>query len=328
MKGMIQLFAKKCEISERIQKFEALEPRISPNHPIRPTLLKEYKNWLAGYKGEKSLEFHLSMLPDKKYLIFHNIRLLFGKYFFQIDFLILAAAFALEIEVKNRTGEYFFEKYLNQTTLKVSGTHERIKNPVLQARLQAMKLKKWLQKHNFPEIPILHIFVNSNGKASITAERGNEQILRYICNSEGLLEKISQLANCNKNEILNTKELRRVKRLLLTGHTPENFDIISSFHLTYKDIVTGVQCPKCLFLPMDYTYGSWICPNCQCKSKTAHIKAIYDYFLLYKPSITNSELREFLHIESPTSANRILRKLDFTSTGTKKGTIYFLPRHN
>ncbi|MFK9091494.1 nuclease-related domain-containing protein [Bacillus salipaludis] len=125
------MFAKECLLPLRIQKYEALDPRLIPNHPIRPTLLTEYNNWMAGYKGEKSLDFYLSMLPEEKYLIFHNIRLLLGRYFFQIDILLLCTAFGLVLEVKNRKGEYFFQKYLNQTTLK----NERIRNPIIQKPL-------------------------------------------------------------------------------------------------------------------------------------------------------------------------------------------------
>lgn len=318
------MFAKKCEIPERILKYEALMRRLPVNHPLQPTLLTDYKNWMAGYKGEKSLEFHLSMLSDQKYHIFHNIRLLLGKYFFQIDFLILTSAFALVLESKNRIGEYHFQKYLNQTTLKFQDKEERINNPVLQARLQALKFKKWLQKHHCPDIPIHHLFVNSNGKSTIKVEHGNEQILRYIANSEGLLEKITQIANCNKKEILDSKDLRKVKRLLLTSHTPENFDILDHYHLSAKDIPTGVQCCDCNSLPMYYKNGIWICRNCKCRSKTAHIQAIHDYFLLIKPSITNAELRYFLHIESPTSANRILLKLGLAFSGANKNRIYFI----
>jgi hypothetical protein len=317
------LIAKECEISERIKKYEALDSKLPINHPIRAILLTEYKNWLAGYKDEKSLEFHLSMLPDSKYLIFHNIRLLLGKYFFQIDFLLLSAAFVLVIEVKNRSGEYTFQKYLNQTTLKFNGNEERIKNPVVQARLQATKLKKWLQKHNFPEVPIHYLFVNSKEKAIIRIEPGNEHILRYICNSEGLVEKITQIANYNKKENLEMKELRKIKRLLLTNHTPENFDILKHFKLTQLDIPTGVKCPECRLLPMEYVYGTWVCRNCKCKSKTAHIQDINDYFLLCKPTITNAELRHFLHIDSPRCANKILSQLDLAFSGAFKGRIYF-----
>lgn len=323
MKGMVQLIAKECKVSLRIQKYEALERRIRANHPIRPLLADEYHNWMAGYKGEKSLEFYLSMLPDEKYLIFHNLRLLLGKYFFQMDYLLLSAAFGLILEVKNRKGTYLFEKHLNQVTLKTPEKEERIKNPVLQAKLQASKLKKWLAKHNSPDFPIHYLFVNSNNKAVIRTESGHEQILRYICNSESLVDKITLISNYEKREIVDTKTLRKLKRLLLSSDTPEIFDILEHFQFTPHDIITGVQCPECGFLSMMYKYGKWSCPNCLCHSKTAHIQAIRDYFLLIKSSITNSELRKFLHINSPKVANKILRQLDLPSQGTLKGRIYF-----
>jgi hypothetical protein len=315
----MRLFAKECLLPLRIQKYEALDRRLPQNHPIRATLLKEYNNRMAGYKGEKSLDFHLSMLPDERYLIFHNIRLPLGKYFFQIDILLLTTAFAFILEVKNRTGEYHFEKYLGQTTLK----GERIKNPVLQARLQALKLSKWLQQHNVLDLPVHYLFVNSNENAKIRVEHGNEQILRYISNSEGLIEKITQIDNMNKKEKLTPKELRKLKRVILTSDTPENFDVLEHFHLTPYDIPTGVRCLDCLYLPMNYSSGKWICPHCKRRSKTAHVKAIQDYFLLIKPTISNAELRTFLKIDSPRSANTIFRKLGLPSTGMNKGRVYF-----
>ncbi|MBV7505239.1 NERD domain-containing protein [Bacillus sp. sid0103] len=322
-KGLMQLFAKECLLPLRIKKYEALIRRITEDHSIRPTILIEHKNWMAGYHGEKSLDFHLSMLPESNYLIFHNIRLKLGRYFFQIDILLLTAAFALALEVKNRTGEYLFQKYLNQTILKTNGSEERIKNPVLQAKLQALKLKKWLKAHNCPDVPIHYLFVNSNQKATIRVEPGNEQILTNIVNSEGLIEKISQIASHNKHEKLDKKELNKVKRLLLSNDTPENPDLLERFHICKNDLLPGVQCPICNCLPMEYVYGTWVCPNCKCKSKTAHIQAIHDYFLLIKPSMTNSELRHFLQIDSPKCANKILKSMNLTFAGTLKGRIYY-----
>ena len=76
---------------------------------------------------------------------------------------------------------------------------------------------------------------------------------------------------------------------------------------------------------MKYHYGVWTCPHCKEKSKTAHIKAIEDYFLLIKPSITNSELRHFLQIDSIKSANNILKSLNLPYTGNRKGRVYHRP---
>jgi hypothetical protein len=320
------LFVTECTISQRVLKLKALmDGRLPINHPAIPEIVAEYKSRMAGYRGEKTLDFYLSMLPDSKYQIFHGIRLFYRGYFFQIDILILCSSFALVLEAKNIAGELKFEKNFNQVTCKKNGQEERKKNPVLQAKLQAKKLKGWLHEHHCPDIPIHYLFVNSNEKTKIIAEPGTEQITSHICNSEVLIEKIEQIANINKVEKLDSKELRKIKRLLLTKHTPENPDILKQFNLSPKEILTGVKCPKCSFLPMIYQYGTWYCPTCKEKSKTAHESAIYEYFLLVKPAITNAELREFLQIGSIKVASKMLTSMNLPFTGKFKNRVYCQP---
>ncbi|WP_462410272.1 nuclease-related domain-containing protein [Neobacillus sp. Marseille-QA0830] len=321
---MSSLFAKECEKSLLLQKYEALIPRIPKNHPVYHEIQSEYKRRLAGYIGEKSLVFYLSMLPDTKYVIFHNLRLQLEHYFFQIDYLILCPSFALVLEVKNRIGEYFFDKNLNQTTITHNGITERIRNPATQARLQAVKLTRWLQKHNFGELPILYLFVNANEKASIKLAPGSDHLLRHMCNSEGLLEEISGIQNQYKEEKCDPKEIKKIKRLLLTNHTPDDTDLLKKFNLTPKDLPPGVQCLTCDFLPMNYNHGIWNCPNCKATSKKAHVKTIHVHFLLIKPTITNAELRRLILIDSPRAANHILHSLDLLYSGINKHRIYFL----
>ncbi|SMQ85174.1 Nuclease-related domain-containing protein [Bacillus sp. OV166] len=327
---MMRLFCKECTMSLRIQKLEVLLQggRLPYNHPIYPEVVAEYKSRMAGYRGEKSLVFHLSMLPDEKYYIFHGIRLLYHGYYFQIDYLILCSAFALVLEVKNISGELKFEKDFNQTTCKKNGNEERIKNPVLQAKLQAKKLKGWLKEHNCTEIPIHYIVVNSNEKTTITSSSGNEQITRHICNSEDLIDKIDQIANFNKQEKLDSKEMKRIKRLLLAKHTPENPDILKQFNLSPSELLPGVKCPICIYVPMNLHHGTWCCPKCKLKSKTAHIPTINDYFLLVKPSITNAELRELLQIDSTSIASKFLTSMKLPFTGTYRNRVYHQPPNN
>lgn len=319
------MIAKPCEITIRIKKLQALDRRLAPYHIVHPDVSSELSNRMAGYRGEKSLEFYLSILPDKKYYIFHGLRLEYRNYYFQLDNFLLCSAFGLNLEVKNMGGELHFEKEFNQMTQRRKDSISRKTNPVLQAKLQAFKLRKWLNEHNCPEIPIYYYFVNSNPKTLLVTEPGNEQITRHICNSEFLLEKIAQIEEYNKTALLDSKELRKITRLLLNNHTPDDPDILQQFNLTPKDILTGVQCPGCSYLPMKYSRGSWNCPNCKAKSKTAHIQAVHDYYLLIKPSITNAEFRHFLHIDSIHIAQKLLASMNLPYTGKYKDRVYHSP---
>lgn len=321
------MLEKDYDISRTILKCEALLRRINPNHPTRPDVTEKLRTKKAGEKGERSLEFHLSMLSDSRYHIFNGLRLKLGKYFFQIDTFILSPSFGFSLESKNRSGEITYKKDFNQVFCKKNGVEERIKNPILQARLQINKLQKWLKEHNCPDVPLQYFVVNTNEKTIIRLESRDDRIVHHLCNSECLMDKIEQLAGYYKTDKLSDKDIKKIKRLLLTNHTPEDPDILQMFHITPMDVLTGVQCPECFFLAMVYKNGIWCCPKCEAKSKTAHIQAIHDYFLLIKPTITNSELRAFLHLNSIHVARKILKSMNLPYTGKFKDRVYHQPSY-
>jgi Nuclease-related domain len=249
------------------------------------------------------------------------LRLKLGEYYFQIDFLIVCAKFFIVLQVKNRGKNWHFDKVFKQALLNNRGTMERTRNPVIEAKVQALKLKKWLEIHHITGIPIQYIFVNSNDKIQINSD--DYDMNRYICNSEFLLEKIEQIESQHRLIRLDDKELKKVNRLLLENHNPDNPDLLQHYHLAVKeDILPGVQCPKCYFLPMIYKSGTWHCPKCRFKSKTAFKQAIQDYFLIIGPSITNGEARQFLQIQSRKVIHHLLTSMNLPVTGKFKGRLY------
>lgn len=122
------------------------------------------------------------------------------------------------------------------------------------------------------------------------------------------------------------KELRKLSKQLLKCHTSENYDAMKKFGLNEHDILTGVKCPNCQRIPMIRGKGTWFCPACFCKDKNAHISALNDYFILIGPTVTNRKFREFVHLESETTAKRMLGALNLPYTGENKGRIYFKPK--
>jgi hypothetical protein len=97
---------------------------------------------------------------------------------------------------------------------------------------------------------------------------------------------------------------------------------LDHYNISYKEVITGVQCPGCFIFPMQRTHGNWLCPHCGCKDKKAHLPAIQDYLLLISPTITNKQARVFLHLASEDATFRLLSAMP--SSGTKKGRKYFL----
>ncbi|TDL72143.1 NERD domain-containing protein [Rhodococcus qingshengii] len=256
-----EMIVKPCVLPPSLVKYQALIRRLSENHLVKYDVVTEYNNRMTGYLGEESvMNFHLEPIADLNYRIYHDLRFNLGNYFFQIDILILCAYFTLVLEVKNWARDWHFDKVLHQTTIDINGKMERTKNPIFQARLQAFKLREWLKLHNVTGTPIQYLFVNSNEKSKIII--GDDNKYKWnACNSEYLLERIDQITNDYKIELLEEKELRKINKLLLTSHTAEDPQLLSKHNLSRNEILTGVHCPKCLFLPMTYQSGTWKCPK-------------------------------------------------------------------
>jgi hypothetical protein len=233
----------------------------------------------------------------------------------------MCTKFALVLESKNWTQNINFEQNFDQVTVMIRGEKSRVQNPVKQAQLQATKLKSWLEEHKSADIPVHYLFVNTNEKSVMISE----DYIKNACNSEVLIDKINQLVEAYNNDNVETRDLRKMKKLLLENHTPDNPDILKEYDIPENEILTGVRCPKNGFLPMKYKFGYWCCTDCTYKSKTAHYEALQDYSLLIKPTITNRELRRFLHVDSIRIAGKILSSMNLVYTGTFKDRTYELP---
>lgn len=102
------MFIKEFSLPLEIQKTQILCKWLPEEHPRRLQVENDLSRLLRGYKGEKAMTYYLDFLPNKDFYIFHNLRLPSGKYFFQIDYLILTKQYALILECKNFYGTLFY----------------------------------------------------------------------------------------------------------------------------------------------------------------------------------------------------------------------------
>ena len=310
-----------------ILKLHALLDRISPHHPEIPRIKEELKKREAGYRGETSLDYPLSFLDEKNYLIFHDLRLKDNSSFFQIDTLLLTKSHFIILEVKNMSGTLYFDhdfKQLIQTTH--NGKERAYSYPLTQLRRQEQQLKKWLEKHRLEQIPILSYVVISNPQSIIRTSKKTLQISRQVIHKEELPEKFFQLEKAKAPEILIAKSLKRISRFLLKHHHENDQCIFERFHLSVDDIQKGVICPKCRYIGMNRCHSYWVCPDCKVKSKDAHTQAIIEYSLLFNRTITNKQLRDFLKLQSIDTAKRLLKSMNLPYVGENKGRKYDLTR--
>ncbi|WP_164669869.1 nuclease-related domain-containing protein [Virgibacillus doumboii] len=315
------MYAKPIAIPNHILQALALNSRIPDTHRNKHSINQNAANLYSGFKGEKSLNYNLSFLPEDDFLIFHYLRIPDDKGHFQLDFLLLSIYFFLIIEVKNIYDHVNFDE-MGQTYRGSGEKVEIFKNPVDQVNLQHRRLLSWLRKYNFPAIPIEKIVVFSQDKTYLKNLANDKVISDIVMHRDKVLPKIDLYMNKHKSVCCLDNQLLELSYQLLKQHNPEEYDGIKKFDITTDDLIKGVICPGCGSIPMIWQSGKWLCAGCGFKSKTAHQPTLTDYALLAGEYINNREARDFLKLDSDYIIKRILRQEQFEHFGETSGRKY------
>ncbi|MED1862485.1 nuclease-related domain-containing protein [Fictibacillus nanhaiensis] len=307
-----------------VSGLQLLLTRLLPHYPLRTYLEDELAKYLSGYKGEQSIDFHMKHLPQKEYLIFHNLRIPHNDSYFQLDILILTPYYFFIIEVKNFSGKLYFDQDLFQLIRTYNGIEEAFADPISQLKRQRYCLLDWLKNHLYSEIPVEAVVVISNPQTQIKVSPGRSKVYKWITHKINLPEKIRYFDQKHTEERLSMKDLRKLSKGLLKAHTPSIPNLLQKYQILEDDIVKGVACPSCGLIPMIRNTRKWFCPSCKCYSRSAHIQALKDYSLLFGPTITNSQFRDFIQLESRTIAKKYLLSMDLPTSGELRHRKYHL----
>ena len=302
---------------------EALERRVAENHRKMPDIKSKIRILRSGYNGEKTLKYFLEQIPDHKYHIFYGLRIPTGNTFFQMDALLLSPKLILIIDAKNHSGTLRFEKH--QLIHQYADNRDVYENPIAQVNRHQVLLRYLFEQYKVPIIPIESLVTVCKPSTEIIINQGYAEAEKKVVRAYDLLTKVDELEEIHCVKKLNQKIINQVINLLITQHSPLKIDILNYFQMTEVEIIPGVQCPRCLYMPMDYRRGHFICPVCLLFSKEAFNNGINDYFLLIKPSFTNPEIRKFLQMPSPRTTASNISKQNLSYTGTKRGRIYHQP---
>ncbi|WP_394185228.1 nuclease-related domain-containing protein [Metabacillus halosaccharovorans] len=305
-------------------KLEALLRRIPTTHPKYPLIKENLAKRSAGYQGELSLNYPLSFLDEKKYFIFHDLRLNISDHYFQIDTLVISQKFILIIEVKNITGTLFFDQEFHQLIRTQNGEEAVFPDPITQIKRQRLQLKQWLTNKQIPAIPIVPLVVVSHPNAIIQTSPKHQSINQIVVNRYYLSTRINQIERNYQKDVLSSKDIKKINRMLLKEHVPLDTSVLDQYEIKSTEVGKGVVCAACSHLPMIRVNGAWYCEQCQISEKESHVQALKDYYLLYGSQISNKHAREFLMISSPFLASRILKSMKLPSSGITKGKTYEL----
>ncbi|MFD1020130.1 nuclease-related domain-containing protein [Thalassobacillus hwangdonensis] len=308
----------------RICKLQALAKRLPYTYDKYEIIQTEIKTRTYGYKGEKSLEYPFSFLPDD-FRIFFDLRLHNGTHFFQIDALIVTSKFLLVVEAKYLSKSPLVDNN-NQLIQDLDGQPKGSLSPFTQVFRQRDQLEQWIATHGFPQVPIYPLVASSHPTSVIRIE--DPSYAKFLTRTDALPEKIKEIQKLFKEEVYTKETIELFTGLLLKNHQPFEFKPLPYFNISYNSLRKGVICSKCDFLPMLRRHGTWFCPKCNHTCKEAHLEALRDYTLLIGDEITSRGLRDFLAFTSADTAKRLLSACNIKRFGGGRGVKYRLPDYN
>lgn len=320
------MIAKPRMIPLIVEEIDAVLSRIPLFHPKRAQLEEDRRNYMAGYNGEKQIDYHLDSYINGNALYFAGLRLIYENHAFQMDTLIVTPFFLLIIESKNIAGILNFEKDSTQVIREFNGKIQGFKNPIIQVALQRKYLMSWLKKHKFPQFPIIDLVGIADRRTIIKTTSDNRKIFEKLIHADVLEEKINRFESAYTTKQLNNRQLQKLHQLLLREDTPAPPSILKFHGIEQKELIPGNQCLNCKQYPLIRIANKWYCQKCRTYSKNVHINSIKDFFLIISTTITNKLCREFLMIDNPDIAKRVLTSLNLPTSGSNKNRQYHRPK--
>lgn len=290
-----------------LRKLAAVVPRLRPNHPNFQQAERELAIRNKGHRGEKKVDYHLKQLA-KSFTILQDVGLTVNNQNFQIDTIVISNHALYIIETKHISGTVIFNTNLNQFTQQNGHNEIGLRCPITQVEAAKFKLQNWLDQRNLGEIPI-HCFVGISDPSTIISVKGDEaKIARIVAHGEHIPNKIFQAdqALAIKKQSTEKWDHHQIGLAILKECKEIEINILDHLDITPHDLLPGIICPKCDMLKMERTHGMWTCTKCEFRSKLAHIKALSDFRLLIKPTITNRECRWWLQVNSRHIATYLL----------------------
>lgn len=318
------MIKKKQTTPRIILSHEAALVRLEANHTEVPEIQEKLSLWKAGFSGEKSMSYPLSLLNDKEYYIFHNLRLFNGINYFQIDILLATLKLLTILEIKNWKGTVLFDGEFKQVVRTINGTETGLMNPLTQAHLHQVQLTNWLQNNNFPSIPIQYLVVFSNASTIIKSVKYSNIVSNHVLHSYNVPIKLKEISNKYTKEVFTKSDIRRLTKVFLKSHEENNESFIERNHINIHDLKRGICCSVCNSFQLSKKYNFWYCHSCNSKVVDAHIHSVKHYALLVRDTFSIGEIAYFLNV-SRQSAYRMVKSMNLKAYKNGRKLIYHFP---
>ncbi|MEH7333248.1 nuclease-related domain-containing protein [Neobacillus drentensis] len=303
--------------SLKLEGLIAAQNRLSSGHPCMPILAAKQASVEAGIGGEERVSeiFRKHSFPFE-HRIFHDLSPTSDEQF-QMDNFFFSPWYGLVLEVKNIAGILEFKDNPPQLIrTREDGHRDGYESPVVQLERNRDLLGAWLRSRGI-NLPIYGAVVLAYPKQIVAVPPAKTKIL-FPNLIPSYIRSIPQ-----QGKQLDINTLHWLSKELLASH--QRFipkPISESFSIPFGDFKPGVRCEECGRFGMIKLPRTWNCPFCGARDHNAHQRALLEWFLIFKRSITNRECREFLGVDIHT-ATRILQGMNLKFEGTFRNRTYF-----
>jgi hypothetical protein len=198
-------------------------------------------------------------------------------------------------------------------------------DPICQVQNQQAQLQKWLKHKRLPDLPGECLVVMTNPNSFVKAISNPSMVERYVTKGIGLTQKMEMLIKRYPKDVMTVKDLRKTAASLIKSNDPLQTSPLQGLNIQYEHLQKGVYCSKCESMSFKRFRSIWKCVICNSISKDTHLNDLEDFFLLVKPTISVSELKDFLGLDHISTARRIVQSLQSNYVGRTKGRQYTLP---
>lgn len=234
-----------------------------------------------------------------------------------MDTLILTNGYVLLLEIKTYRGILHFE---DDPYALIQITDEDTiarRCPQLQARSYVEGIREWLKRHGF-DIPVYANIVLGFPTAQVkTAPK-----LVKLIQAEQVPLRIREL-NHNTSPVLSDDEVQVLADLLKASNDPyKAFPLSEYYRLDPNLIRPGIICRNCGAQLHKKSQITWWCRSCSMAVEEAPARAIEDWLILMKTTISNEECRKWLGLKDKYAANYLLKNLKLEAIGNSKARRY------
>lgn len=316
---VIDIIIKNRDFSLKLAGLAAARHRLSAEHPILPVLAAKQAAMEAGIGGEDRVADVLSQFSFPFDIhIFHDLSPSADEKF-QTDTHCLTPWYGLVLEVKNISGILEFNENPPQLiSTKEDGCQYGYESPVSQLQRNCEFLREWFL-HRGIQLPIYGAVVLAYPKQIVKTAPPRTKLL-FPNMIPAYLKSIPQQGQKLAPETFNWLSAELLKSHQRYLPKP----ICETYKLRWSDFRTGVGCITCGRLGMIKQPRTWVCPFCQATDPLAHQRALLEWYLIFKRTITNRECREFLNVNDIHIAKRILHNMSFKSEGDFRYRKYIM----